>query len=286
MGLFQVKDKTLITYLKKTFNIYVQQDESPYSILRLQPFGLLNNVLAVTSNYTILDDQIYTRYEVDTTTGDVTITLPLITNNNYRPIEIAHVKGKTYKVIISPNVSDANKLTNDALNVIWLSEVGNCIKFVHSPTTGFWESVYENVSSELVFDTLNGVGSTDTQIYKYTNNPTGLGNYITHNHGSYGVHGLELTIVRTGKYSVFLQTCSASSVPTGISLNSNQLTTVFDSITAAHRIAELKQDPGGSVNTSTISYTGGLVKGDVLRHHGLGYTAGTGRYMFNIVYLG
>jgi hypothetical protein len=286
MGLWQTKDQPLRTYLVKTDNISVQADSSPYGEFRIQLFGLLNNVLVVTSNYTILDDQIYTRYEVDTTAGDVTITLPLITNNNYRPIEIAYVKGGTYKVIISPNISDANKLTSDALNVIWLPKVGDDIKFVHSPTTGYWESVREKITSQLRLNTYAGYGSTDTKIVRFTNVVENIGNMFSENHVSgysSNTKGLEITINRSGIYVIAFTHGSAvntACVP-GLSLNSSQLTTSISSATISTILsAGYTLSPSGSYSNSQINSSVYLKKGDIIRPHTDGSIPGNTTLVF------
>jgi hypothetical protein len=273
MGLFQTKDQTLRTYLLKDDNISAQANGSPYGEVRIQPFSLLNNVLAVTSNYTILDDRIYTRYEVDTTAGDVTMTLPLITNNVYRPIEIAYVKGGTYKVIISPNVSDANKLTNDALNVIWLPKVGNCIKFVHSLASGYWDVAGENIAAELVLSGYAGYGSTDNKIPRFTSSLINIGNMFSENHSSgysSNAKGLEIVINRSGLYSVTMPMTPANVGGTGstngISINSNQLTTALASITASNILLQGVACPYYG-SSHYFSITGRFSKGDIIRPH-------------------
>jgi hypothetical protein len=290
MALWQTKDQTLRTYLVKTDNISAQADASPYGELRIQPFGLLNNVLAVSSNYTILDDQIYTRYEVDTTAGDVTITLPLITNNNYRPIEIAFVKGSTYKVIISPNISDANKLTYDALNVIWLSKVGDNIKFVHSPTSGYWESVREHIKSQLRLYTYAGYGSTDNKIVRFTNTIDNYGNMFSENHStgySSNAKGLEITINRSGLYTVHYQ-MDIVNVPIGLSLNSAQLTTSIMSITKTAVLCTRYIQVGTYNADVGCNITLYFKKGDVIRPHNASNTAPADNDLtkFDITYMG
>lgn len=90
-----------------------------------------------TANYVILDDDGYSRIEVDTTAGDITVTLPLKANNLAREIEIANVKGAN-KVIVVPNATDANKLSSYGLSEIDLFNTLDSIKFRESQGSGFW----------------------------------------------------------------------------------------------------------------------------------------------------
>jgi hypothetical protein len=136
MGQFQIKDKTELTSIAGTENLYVQEAGTPFTVKRL----LLNTIKAWVassgistvykqSSYAILDADGYSRIEVDTTSGAVAITLPLMANNRGRRIEIAFVKNDASLdvVTISPHATDANKLSNDLLGSMILAKVGDFI---------------------------------------------------------------------------------------------------------------------------------------------------------------
>jgi hypothetical protein len=182
-------------------------------------------VVEKTASYAVLDDDSVQWVNFDTTSGDCTGTLPLMANNQFRKIGFAYVKGGTNKVIINSHATDATKLSSDDMAVIWLPNVGDYVVFQQSPTSGFWEIIQERISSELRFDTSAGFGSSDSAIIKFTNNPINVGNLMSHNHGSYGVHGLNVTINRSGSYFI-AWTCSpaANSVCYAISKNQTNLT--------------------------------------------------------------
>lgn len=290
-SLFQLKDTTLRTYLKKTLNLYSQDGDSPYAIERVQPFLIKNATKTITSTtYTILDTEVYWRYEVDTTAaaGDVTITLPLIANNYTRPVEIVHVRGGTYKVIIVPNASDSGKITADGLSAIWLPKVGDFMRLVSGATSGQWEASGENISSGVFLRTYAGYGSTDTKIVRFTTLSESYGNMFSENHStgySSNAKGLELTVNRSGIYAVTMGWYggNGASHNYGISKNSTQLTTAVGSITAADRIAG---DDTGVTNADSSGITIRLAKGDVIRPHTDGNTPyQTGYTLFRMEFI-
>jgi len=210
----------------------------------------------------------------------VTITLPLKSTNVGRIIQIANVKGGTNKVIISPNATDANKLSNDGLNAIWLPKIGNYVVFQESANSGFWEIVNERISSQLRLDTYAGYGSTDTKIMQFTNIDDNYGNMFTHNHGSYGVHGLDITIARSGKYSFSFSHYFPGSDYFGFTLNSAQLTTGILSVT----IGTILAIAGSDNIAGCASWSGYLVKGSIVRPHTNGGTGAT--HIVTATYIG
>lgn len=186
-------------------------------------------------SYVILDNDGYSRIEVDTTSGDITITMPLKANNLSRQIEIANVKGGTNKVIIIPHASDSNKLSSDGLAAMWLPKIGDVIKFRESQGSGFWNVENERITSQLRLNTYAGYGSTDNKIMRFTNVVENVGNMFSENHVSGysgNAKGLEITINRSGKYNIqFSMQGDASTVNMGLTLNSTQLTTAILSTT-------------------------------------------------------
>lgn len=242
------------------------------------------------TSYTVLDDDNYERIEVDTTSGDITITLPLKANNLKRQIEIANVKGGTNKVIISPNATDADKLSGDGLAAIWLPKVGDFVAFQESANSGYWEIVNERITSQLRLDTYAGYGSTDTKIMRFTNSVENVGNMFSENHStgySSNEKGLEITINRSGRYTFSYTLSSGSTTATyaGLSLNSSQLTTNIDGITVADRLCMIYGAAGST--TIFISWSGFLKKSDIVRPHSRGITiTATEQATITVSYLG
>lgn len=224
-------------------------------------------VTEITANYDILDDDNFGRFEVDTTSGDITIKLPLKSNNLGREIEISHIAG-TNKIIIQPHATDTNTLTNDALGVMWLPKIGNHIKFKESQNSGYWEVLSEAITSQLRLNTYAGYGSTDNKIMRFTNSVENVGNMFSENHStgySSNAKGLEITINRSGNYAfMFQHRSSASNAYYGLSLNSNRLTTDIISITRADA---LSYDFSAADTIKVHSINMYFKKNDVIRYH-------------------
>jgi hypothetical protein len=240
----------------------------------------------VTTNYTILDTDFYRTIFVDTTAGDITITLPLLTNNYGRRIKIVHVKSAATpnKVIIAPNAGNPNSLTNNGLSAIWLPKIGDHIDFAANDMIGalIWEAINERISNQLRLDTFAGHGSTDTKIIKFTNSRENFGNLFSHNHGAYGTAGLEITANRSGRYSFTFATRAPASI--GLSLNSSQLTTNISAINVQDRLC-IQTIP--NTDQGSISWTGFLKAGDIIRPHTAGVTPATNDFShFTAIYLG
>lgn len=250
------------------------QTSVPETILSLKGRvdSAVGNTLTVlkTSSYTVTDSDNVKRIESDTTSGDNTYTLPLMANNRGRRIEIANIKGGTNKVIIVPNATDANKLSNDGLNAIWLPNIGDFVVFQESVNSGYWEIVNERITSQLRLNTYAGYGSTDTKIMRFTNVVENVGNMFSENHVSGysgNAKGLEITINRSGRYGISydMAASSGSSNANGLSINSNQLTTNIYSITASN-VLNIGQ---GAVTTAFATCTVSMYikKGDIVRAH-------------------
>ncbi len=230
-------------------------------------------VYSTDENYVVLDDDNYSRIEVDTTSGDITITLPLKANNLAREIEIANVKGGTNKVIIATNAGDATTLSNDGLATMWLPKVGDFVKFRESQTSGCWEVVNERITSQLRLDTYAGFGSTDNKIMRFTNIIENVGNMFSENHVSgYSGNskGLEITINRSGRYSVFGYFFTPANKAFGISIDSNQLTTSIITITKEHK-ATIFYPPAASYSPYSVNRY--FIKNQIIRVHCLDNTA-------------
>lgn len=140
-----------------------------------------------------------------------------------------------------------------------------------APTAaGHWLiTVSSPVLSIIKAHTPSGYGSGNTAVRYYTDNQILQGNAITF--GGNSTDGSFFTINEAGLYSFSItDTTSAADAPIGISINSNQLSTNWYSLTEAHRIAGT--DATGANERNALSAVWYCVPGDVIRHHGPGCT--------------
>lgn len=282
----ELRSKTELTSIAGTEHVYVQEAGSPFTVKRTLLSTIrswLNTSPGSTvykqASYAILDNDGYTRIEVDTTSGAVTITLPLMANNSGRRIEIAFVKNDVSAdvVTVSPHATDANKLSNDLLGSIILAKVGDFIVIQESVNSGCWEVVNERITSQLILSHYAGYGSTDTKIVRFTNVVENVGNLFSENHVSGyngNADGLEITINRSGRYAIDFTFAPSAANYVGLSLNSNQLTTAINSLSAASYILSLAYSTADGVSVQ-VNKTMYFKKGDVIRPHTAG-AAGTG----------
>lgn len=229
-----------------------------------------NSVVAKTVSYDITDSDGYTRIEVDTTSGDITIKVPTNTSNANRQIEIAHVKGGTNKVIIT--ATDGAVLTSDALSAVWLPKIGDFVKLQCSATSGFWEVINEKITSVLKLNTYAGYGdASNNKIMRFTNVDKNLGNMFNENHVSGysgNTKGLEITINRSRKYAFeFTNHPTGGTNNIGFSINSTQLTTDIAGLTAGVGVGIVQSLSNIPAASSVVL---DLVKGDVIRFHTAG----------------
>lgn len=227
--------------------------------------------LASTVSYPIVFNDYYENYEANTTGGDVTYTLPSLSLYYGRKIRIIHnVIGGTNKVVINRAGSDT--ITKDGLTSIYLPKQGDYVELLASQQAGCWIIVSENISCQMIFNTYNGYGAVDNKIMEFVNLEESFGNFMSENHtGGYsgGNQGLEITILKTGKYSISY-TCTGENY-IGISVNSNQLTTTIFSITVTHRKAVEYSDVDLQC---CCSWRGKLYKNDIVRPHTSGTVIG------------
>lgn len=130
-------------------------------------------------------------------------------------------------------------------------------------------SVLPTTPSVVRLNTANGYGSTNTVIRRFTTAVTNQGSDITY--ADSATLGATFTINTTGIYSVSYTDNFTAANTMGISLNSNQLTTVIYSITQS---AILMTSQAGSTPNG-ISWTGLLTAADVIRAHTTGAATGT-----------
>jgi hypothetical protein len=223
------------------------------------------------ASYVVLDNDGYTNIGADTTSGDITFTLPLKANNVNRRLRFYHAKGGTNKVILSPNGTDANKITKDGLNAIWLPKVGDYMVVEENATTGFWEVVDERITCRMAFDAQAGYGGTDNKIPRFTNASI-VGNMCTENHASgysSNAKGLEITIQKSGEYAFTFtwSTPGSSATNFGISLNAD----ATDRTNAPNSVATSKMLTRAYFSAATADLTETVsdyfAKGDIVRPH-------------------
>jgi len=137
---------------------------------------------------------------------------------------------------------------------------------------GIGGNVYKVIPlvSTVRLNTSNGYGSTNTCILRFTNTVVNQGSDITYSDSA--TNGATFTINSGGNYitSFAYQNAAANGV-IGISLNSTQLTTSIQSITAADRLIMARQGnaAGNNVSNTTLSVTWGgyLPAGSIIRAH-------------------
>lgn len=134
---------------------------------------------------------------------------------------------------------------------------------------------------EVVVHTGNGRGSTNTAIRRFTTTLTNVGTAITY--ADSATLGASFTINETGLYSIsYSDTDAGSAIYFGASLNSAQLTTSLQTITAANRLVGAICSSGATPNCSRVVR---LTVGDVVRPHatpGVSYTEGAANNQFSI----
>lgn len=283
MSSAELRNKTEHTVITGTEWLYLQLAATPYTVLKIALDTIKDWIIDVvyslfdpehpatyytSASYTILDDDGYLIILCDTTSSDITITLPLKANNLKRKIKIVNAKGGTYKVIISPNATDASTLSTDALSAIWLPKVGDSVEFIEDQNTGYWIITEERITSQLRLNTYAGYGSTDTKIMRFTNSVENVGNMFRENHSSgynSNAEGLKITFNRSGFYSIMFQGMNPSAPSRrGLSLNSSLLTTAIQSITLSDILLFSYSTSDAS---APVSYSGYFKKNDVVRFH-------------------
>lgn len=288
----QIKDYTQQSTLVGTEKLEIQEADDTTKFTTVDDIAFYSgkgSTVLKSSSYAITDTDAVFRVEVDTTSGDITITLPLKANNLGRRIEIANIKGGTNKVIINPHATDSSKLSGDGLAAIWLPKIGDFVVFQESSNSGYWEIVNERITSQLRLNTYAGYGSTDNKIMRFANVVENVGNMFSENHVSGysgNAKGLEITINRSGKYNFYIcHTTNGSGTSAGISLNSNQLTTAIGSTTSSNIVSLIWCQDALMNNATTTMY---FEKGDVLRAHTGGVASTTNTYLnhFTASYLG
>ncbi len=119
---------------------------------------------------------------------------------------------------------------------------------------------------------LNGYGSTNNKIRRFTTVVTNQGTDVTY--ADSATLGATFTINASGVYAISYSDNFSSASEMGISLNSAQLTTSFLSITDADRLAIATT--AGAAFTALVAWVGYLASGSVIRAHTTGVGASLG----------
>lgn len=131
--------------------------------------------------------------------------------------------------------------------------------------------------SKIIVHTGNGCGAVATKIRRFTTALLNTGTALTYADNANG--GGTITVNEPGLYLIKSgDTISSGTASWGVSVNSNQLTTAFPSITAAHQIGGPMTMESGAVagyRNNQLCDLERLAVGDVLRHHGNSVNDGT-----------
>lgn len=119
---------------------------------------------------------------------------------------------------------------------------------------------------------LNGYGSTNNKIRRFTTVVTNQGSDITY--ADSATLGATFTINAAGVYTISYSDNFSSAAEMGISLNSAQLTTSVSSITDADRLSIMST--AGTAYVGQVAWAGYLPAGSVIRAHTTGLGASVG----------
>ena len=132
-----------------------------------------------------------------------------------------------------------------------------------SSTTATWQNAPGVGNSEVIVNTGNGYGSTNTRIRRFTTTQSSVGTDITY--ADSAANGASFTINTTGIYAISYTERPSSAGYFGISVNSTELSTSIDTIADTNRIALSAN--GASLQATSVSVTTRLASGDVVRAH-------------------
>ena len=211
-------------------------------------------------------------------------------------------------VVINRSTSIESENVNEVIINRFISstvtpEDGDFVIKAHRQAPDYKPVAEHVVTPQIIGDTMvrlhtnNGWGSTNTRIRRMSNIALGVGASFaaigsTQSEGPITVtdsaaNGTEITVNEPGFYSIsYTDNAGANPADFGLSLNSTQLTTDIFNISADDRIAY--EVTNGSDQTASMSWTGILKVGDVIRMHGdnSGAPASPARASFTISKVG
>lgn len=126
-------------------------------------------------------------------------------------------------------------------------------------------------TSMVRLNTANGYGSTNTKIRRFTNVVTNQGTDITY--ADSATLGASFTINTNGVYTISYSDCFTTPAVLGLSINSSQLTTNLESITATNILSA--NTSGSNHYVGVSAWTGYLTAGDIIRPHSAGVATGS-----------
>lgn len=166
---------------------------------------------------------------------------------------------------------DSSELIDGAATKILRKD---CIVMVMCTGTAFStiEMALPVSDQHVIVTTGNGHGSTNTKIRRFTTTLSSAGSAITYADSSTG--GGSFTINEAGLYEIaYTDGTTGSNVRTGLglSLNSAELTTNIESVTAANRVGMVvaynPSGGGGTVGLANLTVTSRFAAADVVRAH-------------------
>lgn len=187
---------------------------------------------------------------------------------------VVWVSGTTYSqysVVVSP-------ITKIAYRKVSTSTGGTTDPSLDTAYTN-WKPLYGPGDHEVIVSGVNGTGSTNTAIRRFTTVVRNIGSDITYSDSA--ANGAAFTINATGLYSLYTVDGNAVNSPVGVSVNSTTLST--PSSTATGVVCITISGAGARVSSSR---TMRLVAGDVVRAHVSSGSTGSAEAMFSIVRVG
>lgn len=235
-------------------------------------FPVIQSAVRVTdANYTITTTDGYQALIIPAT-ADRTLTLPAASANTGRVLVFKKPNSATGKLIVTRAGSD----TIDGATSYSLVAQYDAVTIVSDGTNWSTLDLFKVPTSQVRVEQASATsyGSTNTKVRNLgTTTTSTAGSDITF--ARTDANGASFTVNADGIYSVFRTDggTTANSV-LGISVNSAQLTTNIQSITAANRYALTVMDSASQF--ASVGVTMRLVSGDVIRPHDQGQFTNTG----------